>query len=169
LLSARVVEEFERKVRHDPGCHEEETKHQDILQQIAGVEETAKEIIHELLDSATAIRGAAVLCLFAWQHAWAVGPLFSWERTNPTIILGPFICGDKSIIASELGNDQTFEDIVTRSDIVRGQEEATQVLRAHNETGKEVVDTDKHRVQDLRCRHASNAAHKGLAKVTVQR
>lgn len=57
---------------------------------------------------------------------------------------------------------------MSRGDVVRGQEEAAEVLRPDDETTEEIVDTDEHRVQNLCCRHASDTAHKGLAKVRVQ-
>ena len=106
--------------------------------------------------------------LFARLHAWAVRALFGREGTDPVVILRSRVRCDKTIIACELGNNEAFVDIMPRSNVVRGQEEAAKVLRSDDETTEEIVDADEHRVQDLCCRHASDTAHKGLAKVAVQ-
>jgi len=168
-LSARVIEEFERVVRHDPGRHEEDTQHQNVLKEITSVEETAEKTVHELLDSATAICRATVLRIFARLYARAVGPIFGRKGTDPVTVRRARIGSDEAIITRELRHDQAFENIVARRDVVRSQEEATEILRADDESREEVVDTDKDRVQNLGSRHASDTAHKGLAKVTVQR
>ena len=169
FLSARVIEEFERVVRHDPGRHEEDTQHQNVLKEITGVEETAEETVHELLDGATAICRAAVLRFFARLNARAVGPVFGRKGTDPVTVRRALIGSNKAIITRELRHDQAFENIVARRDVVRSQEEATEILRADDESREEVVDTDKDRVQNLGRSHTPDAAHKGLAKVTVQR
>ena len=94
--------------------------------------------------------------------------MFDREGTDPGVILRSLVGGDKTIIAGELRNNETFVDIMPRGDVVRGQEEAAEVLRPNDETTEEIVDTDEHRVQDLCCRHASDTAHEGLAKVRIQ-
>ena len=139
------------------------------MKEIAGVEETAEKTVHELLDGATAICRAAVLRFFARLYARAVGPVFGRKGTDPVTVRRALIGSNKAIITRELRHDQAFENIVARRDVVRSQEEATEILRADDESREEVVDTDKDRVQNLGSSHTPDAAHKGLAKVTVQR
>ena len=70
--------------------------------------------------------------------------MFGREGADPVVILRSLVGGDKTIIAGELRSNETFIDIMPRGDVVRGQEEAAEVLWPYDETTEEIVDTDEH-------------------------
>lgn len=79
------------------------------------------------------------------------------------------VSDDGSVVVVEQRCNHTLVNVVARGNPVRNGKEACQKLRSHNQTREKVVESNEHTREDLGSGHWLKEAHKGLAKIGVNR
>lgn len=154
MLNSRLrvgkIELFERVKCHDSSSHQEQRKHQNILELILLVEPSAKEHIDILLDRSVA-------------GLWG-GVVFAFKIVVEFTTVHSYNC---ALVGMILRQHETFVHVVSWSYPVCEFKETRHELRPNNEAREEIIEPNEDAGQNLGRRHARYQAHESLPKVRI--